>query len=592
MAGLAELQAEFDRRQGSQAVSTQQPVQQAPKSNLQALEAEFARRQSVQPTEAKDDGIRRIDSSGVDSDSAGVQPKKVLGDVTLEEVDKALLSVPGIPSLTEFAAGSNRSVAGFLDFLGPDNINAVLELAGSESRVPTFTGAIASEGGFVEDGLQQKILSTAGEIAPAALGIGQTLRTLASKLPQVVTGETAGAGVVRQLGQTTAKQDIIGATTAGAGQETGRELGGEEGALIGSVLAPIALAAIPLNKARGAASALLKKSAPKTDQLKEAARGIYKSLDESGVSVSSKSFDNLADDIAATLRKEGSDVDLTPKAIGVVNRLQTEKGVEKTLTELDTLRKVARTAAESIDKSESRLGVIAVNKIDEFLDDVGVEITQGKEAGQAFRSARDLWQRARKSEVLETAIKNAENQASGFENGIRTQFRQILKRIDTGKLKGYTKEERDAIKRVVQGTKAGNVAKFLGKFGVLDGVTSRSLTTLGGIGVASAAGGTTAAVAVPIIGQISGALAQRLTLNNARMAQSIIKAGKKALPITRIYIKNTPKEQQNPSELAELLLANKVPVSNINLKSAPPLLSSAALIASIAKLNDAKEDKQ
>ena len=591
MASLAELQAEFDRRQRAQPQAAQQPVQQHAPSNLQALEAEFARRQSAQQPEAQDDGIRRIDSSSVDSDSTGVQQEKVLGDVSLEEVDKALLSVPGVPSLAEFAAGSNRSVAGFLDFLGPDNINAVLELAGSEKRVPTFSGAIASKGGFVEDGLQQKILSTAGEIAPAALGVGQTLRSLASKLPQAVAGETAGTGVVRQLGQTTAKQDIIGASAAGAGQEAGREVAGEKGALIGGVLAPVALAAIPLNAARGAAAKLLKKSAPSTNQLKEAARGIYKSLDESGVSVSSKSFNNLADDIAATLRKEGSDIDLTPKAVGVVNRLQTEKGVEKTLTELDTLRKVARTAAESIDKSESRLGVIAVNKIDEFLDDVGVEITQGKEAGQAFRSARDLWQRARKSEVLEQAIKNAENQASGFENGIRTQFRQVLKRIDTGKLKGYTEKERDAIKRVVQGTKAGNVAKFLGKFGVLDGVTSRSLTTLGGIGVASAAGGTGAAVAVPVIGQVSGALAQRLTLNNARMAQSIIKAGKKALPITKIYIQNTPKAQQSPSELAELLLANKVPVNNINLKSAPPLLSSAALIASVAKLNDTKEDE-
>ena len=591
MASLAELQAEFDRRQRAQPQAAQQPVQQHAPSNLQALEAEFVRRQSAQQPEAQDDGIRRIDSSSVDSDSTGVQQEKVLGDVSLEEVDKALLSVPGVPSLAEFAAGSNRSVAGFLDFLGPDNINAVLELAGSEKRVPTFSGAIASKGGFVEDGLQQKILSTAGEIAPAALGVGQTLRSLASKLPQAVAGETAGTGVVRQLGQTTAKQDIIGASAAGAGQEAGREVAGEKGALIGGVLAPVALAAIPLNAARGAAAKLLKKSAPSTNQLKEAARGVYKSLDESGVSVSSKSFNNLADDIAATLRKEGSDIDLTPKAVGVVNRLQTEKGVEKTLTELDTLRKVARTAAESIDKSESRLGVIAVNKIDEFLDDVGVEITQGKEAGQAFRSARDLWQRARKSEVLEQAIKNAENQASGFENGIRTQFRQVLKRIDTGKLKGYTEKERDAIKRVVQGTKAGNVAKFLGKFGVLDGVTSRSLTTLGGIGVASAAGGTGAAVAVPVIGQVSGALAQRLTLNNARMAQSIIKAGKKALPITKIYIQNTPKAQQSPSELAELLLANKVPVNNINLKSAPPLLSSAALIASVAKLNDTKEDE-
>tara|TARA_R110000751_G_scaffold17178_1_gene53445 strand:+ start:858 stop:2639 length:1782 start_codon:yes stop_codon:yes gene_type:complete len=587
---LAEARAKTDvRKSGS--IEPNQSV---------GLLAEARARKNIdgdQPPIQKVEGVQndsngRIDSSSVDNVSAGIEQTAQVEQGVLEKVDKALLSIPGIPSLTEFAAGTNRSVSGFLDFLGPDNVNALLELSGREERIPTFTGGIASEGGFVEPGLQQKVLSTAGEIAPAALGIGQTLRTLATKLPGFAATESAGAGTLRQLGQTTAKQDIVGATAAGAGQETGREVGGETGALVGGVLAPVALAAIPLNAARGAASGLLKKSAPSVDKLKDTARGIYKSLDESGVSVSDKSFSSLADDIAVTLRKEGSDIDLTPKAVAIVNRLQSEKGTPKTLTELDTLRKVARGAAESIDKSESRLGVIAVNKIDEFLDGVGAEVTQGKEAGQAFRSARDLWQRARKSEVLSQALVNAENQASGFENGIRTQFRQILKKIDTGKLKGYTSEEREAIKKVVQGTKAGNLAKFLGKFGILDGVTSRSLTTLGGVGLAGAAGGTGAAAAVPLIGQVSGALAQRMTLNNAKMAQSIIRAGKNGNRISSVYIKNTPAAERTATELAELFIKNEVPLSSINLSTVKPLISDAAIIASIAKLNDLKESKE
>lgn len=536
-----------------------------------------------------DDSIGRIDSAGVDNIGPGIE------QVSLEKrVDDALLKIPGVPSLAEFAAGFNRSVAGFLDFLGPDSVNAVLELAGTEARVPTLSENItAPPGSFVEPGLQQKVLSTAGEIAPAALGIGQTLRALATKLPGFAATETAGAGTLRQLGATTAKQDIVGAAAAGAGQEVGREAAGETGALVGGVLAPIALAAVPLNAARNVASNLLKKSAPNVERLKETASAIYKSLDDSGVSVSEKSFGGLVDDIASTLKREGVDIDLTPKATAIVNRLKSEKGAAKTLTELDTLRKVARGAAESIDKSESRLGVIAVNKIDEFLDGIGSEITAGKEAGQAFRSARDLWQRARKTELLDQALVNAENQASGFENGIRTQFRQILKRIDTGKQKGFTSEEREAIKKVVQGTKAGNIARFLGKFGVLDGVTSRSLTTLGGVGVTGAVtGNPIAAAAVPLVGQVSGALAQRMTLNNAKMAQNIIKAGKSSKRITEIYLKNTLKSERRPSELAELFINNKVPLAAINLRTAQPLISDAAIIASIAKLNDEKQGEQ
>lgn len=562
-------------------------VQQGQSVGLLA-EARARKELSEPETKTKTDEVNKnvipdsIDNSGTDNAGSRVE------QVTLDEIDNAFLKIPGIPTLSEFASGTNRTIAGFLDFLGPDNVNAVLELAGSNKRVPTFSELTAEQGAF-GSGLTGKIAGTAGELAPAAVGIGQALRSLAGKLPSVTTGETAGRGVVRQLGETTAKQDITGALAAGAGQEIGREVGGETGAMIGGIVAPIAVG-IPISTAKTQADKILKKSAPSVDDLKDTARSIYKSLDESGVKIPKNSFDNLADDIERTLRKEGSDVDLTPKAIAVVKRLVAEKGQDKSLTDIDTLRKVARNAADSSDRAESRLGAIAIEKIDDFLDDVGGQVTQGKTAGEAFKSARDLWQRARKTEVLDQAIKNAENQASGFENGIRTQFRQILKKIDTGKLKGYTEEEKAAIRKVVQGTTAGNVARFFGKFGVLDGVTSRSLTTMGGIGLTGAATGSgIAAATVPLFGQMSGALAQRMTLNNAKMANAMVRAGKNANIIANIYVRNTPKAQRSATELAELFIKNKVPLEKLALTKAKPLFSDAAVIASIAKLNDEKE---
>lgn len=538
-----------------------------------------------------DDDNGSIDSPVSDPVSAGVQQEELSGlsGVTAKDVDDALLSIPGAPQLAELAAGANRSIAGFLDFIGPDNVNAILELAGSEKRVPTFTGAIATEGGFVEDGLQREALSTAGEILPSALGIGQVMRSVAGRLPQIAAGETAGRGVVRQLGASKPTQEAVGAVAAGAGQEVGREVGGEDAALVGGVLAPVAVAAIPVTAAKSAASSLLKKSAPSVEQLKTTARGIYQSLDDAGVIVPAKQYDDLADDIVKTLQREGADPDLTQKAIAVANRLQSEKGLDKSLTAIDTLRKVAKNAADSQDKAESRLGVLAVNKIDDFLDDLGQEVVPNKDAGQAFRAARDLWSRARKAELLERAITDARDQASGFENGIRTQFRTIVKQINKGKLKGFTKEEVEAMRKTVQGTKAGNVARFLGKFGVLDGLTSRSLTTASGVGLAGLFGGGGAAASVPLIGQVSGALAQRMTLNNARMAQAIIKAGRNSARITDVYMRNTPKSDRSAAELAELFIKNKAPIEGINLRTAKPLVADAAIIASVAKLNDEKE---
>ena len=520
--------------------------------------------------------------------------------LSIEDIDKAFKKVPGAPALAELAAGANRTIAGVLDFLGPDNINAVLELAGSEKRVPTFSGSMTEQKGSFDDSLIGKAAGTAGEMIPAALGVSQALKAGAQALPRIAAGESAGKGVLRQAAGSTPKQDIAGALAAGAGTEVGREIGGETGAMVGTIAAPVAVAAIPLNAAKQAASKILTKSAPTIDKIKETARGIYKTLDDSGMSVPAKSFDNLADDIAATLKKEGADDILTPKAVRVANRLIEDKGTPKTLTELDTLRKIARSAAESQDLSEARLGQIAIQKIDDYMDNIGGEFIQDKTAGEAYRAARGLWQRAKKAELLETAVTNARDQASGFENGIRTQYRQLLKKINTGKVKGFTNDEVEAIRKTVNGTRAGNIARFLGKFGVMDGVTSRSLTTLSGAGLAGGvgtiAGGTAtggiAAAAVPAIGQVSGALAQRMTLNNAKMAQNIVKAGKNWNAIANIYAKNTPKAQQSAAELAELFLANKIPVDSINLKSAKPLISDAALIAAIAKFNDQKESSQ
>lgn len=75
--------------------------------------------------------------------------------------------------LGEFAAGANRSVTEFLDFIGPDTANALLSLAGVDARVPTLTGALEStgiQGGFMEPGMAREAVAAAGQAAPIAAG--------------------------------------------------------------------------------------------------------------------------------------------------------------------------------------------------------------------------------------------------------------------------------------------------------------------------------------------------------------------------------------------------------------------------------------
>ena len=498
---------------------------------------------------------------------------------------------PVVAPFSEAAAAVLRGGLTLAESLTIDPINAALQLSGVEAQIPkpseSEIGQAAVGGGFMEPSVARDVIRAGGELAAPGAAIGGLTRAIASGVP---AAQTIGSGIAQQLAKGTAAGDVALSGVAGAGGEIGEKVGGDVGQAIGSIAAPIAVA-VPLAAAKSASNSLLKKAAPSIDKLKETARGIYKSLDESGVGVSSKSFDNLADDVARTLQKEGSDIDLTPKAVALMNRLGNEKGTPKTLTELDTLRKVAKGAADSIDPNERRLGGIAIQKIDDFLDDIAGKAIDDKEAGQAFKSARDLWGRARRSELLEQAVSDAQLQASGLENGLRTQFRQIAKKINRGKLKGFSRAERAAIERVAEGTSAGNIARFLGKFGVLDGVTSRSLTTLGGVGVVGGATGSpVAAAVVPLVGQLSGALAQRMTQNNAAMASAIIRAGKNSTNIANTYIKNTPKNMRKPAELAELFIKNRAPIDQI--KTSNPLVSDAAIIAAVASNNDKKEQNQ
>jgi len=219
---------------------------------------------------------------------------------------------------------------------------------------------------------------------------------------------------------------------------------------------------------------------------------------------------------------------------------------------------VARGAAASINAQEKMIGVKIIDAIDEFITDLPDSAIKPKagmtptDIGARYKVARDLWGRARRSELLTEALQNADNQASGIENGIRTQFRSILKNKKQKKF--FSKDEQAAMREVVQGTKAANLFKLLGRFGYSEGQATNSLMAVLGGGAGAWAAGPVGAVAVPVVGQISKGLAQRLTRNNAIFADQVVRAGKNGRRITEAYFKNTPKAARSADELSELLM--------------------------------------
>ena len=510
-----------------------------------------------------------------------------------QELDRAFLQIPGAPAIAEFAAAANRSIFDMVDFLGPGTVNAVLELAGSEKRVPTASGTLASPGGYMEEGVARDAVQGAGEVAPAAIAVGSLLRTMAGRLPAAAPGESALRGTARQLGQSTPAQDAIGGIGAGAGGEIGEAVGGDTGRLAGSVAGSMVTALPAAYRSVGfknSPTGLNESAAPTVDQLKGRASELYKAIDDTGAVISQDAMASLSDDIAQSIKREGFNARIHPKLVGVLEEVAAAGEKPMSISEIDTLRRVAQSAARSIEPDEARLGRIAIEKIDDFLDRVPESAIQAGDASRIapmLQEARGLWSQARKTELIQQAVEKAKNQASGFENGLRTQFRSLLN--NPKKMRGFTEAEKDAIRMVVRGDTAENIAKAIGKFGFTEGQATSML--LGSLGIAggAAVGGPLGGVVVPAIGQLAKNQAAKLTERNARLAEMLTRSGSNGKKVVLSYYQNVPAKERSVEELTGLLLQQKVKLPEL-LKSTRSLVSNAALAASLISSASSQEE--
>tara|TARA_R110000772_G_scaffold4094_1_gene14437 strand:+ start:1966 stop:3612 length:1647 start_codon:yes stop_codon:yes gene_type:complete len=330
-----------------------------------------------------------------------------------------------------------------------------------------------------------------------------------------------------------------------------------------AIAAPYALtrkATAPAALAKGTEKQLLT-SAPTRESLKTASSALYKSIDDMGVTVAPGPYSRAVSSITKELKRKGGHPKTTPKAMAALDELTNSidpMAPPPKLSDLDTYREIAKAAAKSIEPREQMLGKIIINKLDDFVDKAAVNkhLKGGGDptkVGEMYKQARDLWGRQKRSEMITNAVETAQNRASGIENGVRVEFRKIVD--NPKKAKWFTKEELGDMRVVIRGTKGANYAKAIGRLAPIgtSGATNM-LSSLAGIGVGASFGGTAGAVLVPAVGMISRPLARRLTLNNARFAESVIRAGKDGKKIVSAYLRNTPKGKVDPSELAELLL--------------------------------------
>jgi len=205
--------------------------------SIDQLEAEIARRQQQQ----SESTVSNMSLADIDKEiarRAQTQP---------DQVRQALVDNPITAGAAEFGSAVTRGFAETADFFTTKPINAALELSGFDARVPEINKALspATTGNFVEEGLTKDVLRKSGELIGPGVAVGGALRTAAQTIPAIQpTIQTAKQGIIKQLGASTAGQDVALNALSGAGGEVGKASDVPGGEIIGSLAAPITGASV------------------------------------------------------------------------------------------------------------------------------------------------------------------------------------------------------------------------------------------------------------------------------------------------------------------------------------------------------------
>ncbi len=402
-------------------------------------------------------------------------------------------SVPG--GLVKGAA----AVAGL-----PGDVNSLLDAGAnavtgnniSTNNFPTSAGigkaVSAPFGGFYEPKtVPGQYADTISQFAPAALAPGNALLRAARVAVPGAASEAAG--------QATKGTDVEPVARF-AGALVG---GGAVGAVRNAIENP-------------------RPHIPTTAEIRQAATNAYQRAEQAGVVVGDARVHQLGQDINQAVTDAGIDPTLHPRATAALNRIVNSTG-DLSLRRLDILRRVANTAARSMDDDENRIAHIILDRIDDFVENMGPgDVLAGNTqvASNSIREARTLWARQARADTIDTLMERARNRAevvggSGLENALRVEFRGLAQ--NEGRLRRFNHEEQDAIRQVARGGPLGNSLRTIGK------LAPTNLIAI--LGELSAYAADPKAIALPIVGTLGRLGATALTRRNALAASETIRSG-------------------------------------------------------------------
>lgn len=312
------------------------------------------------------------------------------------------------------------------------------------------------------------VAATGARLAGATRAAG----ALSQAAAPVTTAGRIGAGVV-EGGAIGALESAIRDKDVGEGAALGGILGGAGAAAISPILSRLTT----------------QKTSVTPESLKSASNAAYNFAREQDVLVKPQSFRSFEDSAKKIAQDFSMDPLLQPRANVAFNRISDLSGRPVSLNELDNLRKIISASGESAVGSEREIARRLTNRLDDYVSSIdpakNVLVGKGEaQAGiEAFKEGRKLWSQQAKAsrigELMQRAETSAPNySASGMENALRTQFRQVA--MSPKQMRRFTKEEQEAIRSVAKGDLTTNALRMVGKLaprgivsgGVLAGIGS------------------------------------------------------------------------------------------------------------------------
>lgn len=216
------------------------------------------------------------------------------------------------------------------------------------------------------------------------------------------------------------------------------------------------------------------RAAPTTEALRTQAQQAYNNARNAGVIIKKDSWRNFGGNLQRRLADEGIDETLHSNAMAALRRI-TDSSDNVTLEHAEMMRRIAnnaigRASSQQGGGSDARLGYIILDELDDYIGRLGQGdlISGNAPAANAYlQTARNLWSRQSKASEIERLFERARNRApqltgSGYENAIRTEFRQLAQ--NARRIKRFNKSEQDMIRAVARGGPVSNMLRYFSKF--------------------------------------------------------------------------------------------------------------------------------